>query len=83
MLLQKYNEQWVPVAYASRELTQAETRYAQIEKELLAITYACERFHQYVYGRTVNVETDHMPLVCDFERLSPQDSTFNDKVTKI
>ena len=52
-----------PVAYASRALTPAETRYAQIEKELLAIVFACERFDAYVYGRDlVNVETDHKPL---------------------
>ena len=52
-----------PVAYASRALTSAETRYAQIEKELLAIVFACERFESYIYGRDqVNVETDHKPL---------------------
>lgn len=51
-----------PVAYASRALTPAETRYAQIE-ELLAIVFACDRFHAYVYGRkVVNIETDHKPL---------------------
>ena len=52
-----------PVAYASRSLTAAETRYAQIEKELLAIIFTCDRFESYVYGRrVVNVETDHQPL---------------------
>lgn len=52
-----------PVAYASRALTPAETRYAQIEKELLAIVFACDRFEMYVYGREeVHVETDHQPL---------------------
>ena len=52
-----------PVAYASRALTSAETRYAQIEKELLAIVFACTRFEPYVYGRGgVNVDTDHQPL---------------------
>ena len=53
-----------PVAYASRALTEAETRYAQIEKELLAMVFACEHFEYYIYGReSVNVETDHQPLV--------------------
>ena len=52
-----------PVAYTSRALTDAETRYAQIEKELLAIVFACERFEPYVYGRDeVHVESDHQPL---------------------
>uniref|UniRef100_G3Q2S3 Reverse transcriptase/retrotransposon-derived protein RNase H-like domain-containing protein n=1 Tax=Gasterosteus aculeatus TaxID=69293 RepID=G3Q2S3_GASAC len=56
VLLQEYDEQWLPVAYASRALTSAESRYAQIEKELLASMYACERFHQYVYGQAFEVE---------------------------
>jgi hypothetical protein len=51
-----------PVAYASKPLTECQKRYAQIEKELLAILYGCEHFHQYIYGRTVVVETDHKPL---------------------
>ena len=51
-----------PLAYASRALTSAERNYAQIEKELLAIVFATERFHQYTYGRSVIVESDHKPL---------------------
>ena len=52
-----------PVAYASQALTMAETRYAQIEKELLAIVFACNRFEAYIYGiDVVHVETDHKPL---------------------
>ena len=63
VLLQQHDDNWVPIAYASRSMTDAETRYAQIEKELLAITFACERFHQYIYGQQVQVETDHKPLI--------------------
>lgn len=52
-----------PVAYVSRALTDTETRYAQIEKELLAIVFACEKFYAYIYGRDiVHVESDHQPL---------------------
>ena len=51
-----------PLAYASRALTAAERNYAQIEKELLAIVFSTERFHQYTYGRSVIVESDHKPL---------------------
>ncbi|KAK3769216.1 hypothetical protein RRG08_005163 [Elysia crispata] len=52
-----------PIAYASRSLSKAEQRYAMIEKETLAIVFAMERFHQYVYDQPVRVETDHKPLV--------------------
>ena len=51
-----------PVAYASRALTETETRYAQIEKEMLAIVYALEKFNQFTYGRHVTVYSDHKPL---------------------
>ena len=37
-----------PVAYASRSLTDAESRYSQIEKELLVVQFSLERFHQYI-----------------------------------
>lgn len=51
-----------PIAYISRALTPTEQRYAQIEKECLAIVYALERFHQYTFGRSVLVYSDHKPL---------------------
>ena len=51
------------VAYASRALTPTEQRYAQIELEMLAIVFGCQRFHKMIYGkRDVVVESDHKPL---------------------
>ena len=51
-----------PIAYASRALTDAETRYAVIEKDMLAIVFAMEKWHQFTYGRSVVVNSDHDPL---------------------
>ena len=51
-----------PVSYASKTLTETEENYAQIEKELYAVPFGCRRFHQYLYGRQVIVESDHKPL---------------------
>lgn len=51
------------VAYASRTLTQTKTRYAQIEKEMLAVVFGCERLHKLIYGKSdVTTESDHKPL---------------------
>ena len=57
-----------PVAYASRALNSAERNYAQIEKEMLAIVFGTNKFHQYIYGKQVSVETDHKPLESLFKK---------------
>ena len=63
VLLQKQKGQWKPAAYASRPLTETKTRYAQIEKEALNTTWACERFSNYILGKSISIVTDHKPLV--------------------
>ena len=63
VLLQQSGNDWAPVAYAARSMSSAEKRYAQIEKECLGLTFGCEKFHDYVYGLVVDLETDHKPLV--------------------
>ena len=63
VLLQKHGKEWQPVAYAFRAMTETETRYAQIEKEALAITWACEKFSIYILGKHISIETDHKSLV--------------------
>ena len=51
VIMQKRDSQWKPVAYASRSMSQTEQRYAQIEKEALAMTWACEKFTNYILGK--------------------------------
>ena len=51
-----------PVRFLSKALTSAERDYANIERELLAVVFACERLHVYTFGRKVTIHTDHKPL---------------------
>ena len=58
-----------PVCFAARALTETEQRYAVIEKECLAICFACDKFHQYIMCKEkVQVETDHKPLETIFKK---------------
>ena len=64
-----------PIAFASKVLAPNEQKWAQIEKELLAIVFACKKFNDYIYGKEVIIESDHKPLETEFcERI---DSTTN------
>ena len=63
VLLQWSDNEWKAVAYASRALSETDTRYTQIEKEALAVTWACERFSKYLLGQTFSVEINQKPLV--------------------
>ena len=50
------------IAFSSKSLTGAESRYANIERELLAVVFACMRFNTYLQGRRFTVQSDHKPL---------------------
>lgn len=63
LLQMQAEKEWKPVVYASRALSDTEQRYAQIEKEALASTWACERFVEFLIGKDFHIETDHKPLV--------------------
>ena len=62
-MLQQFDNDWIPIAYASRALSKSEQNYTIIEKKLLGVVFGCERFHSHVYGISTTVETDYKPLI--------------------
>lgn len=49
-------------------MTNSERNFAQIEKELLSVVYACKRFDQYLVGNQAIIKTDHKPLINIFNK---------------
>ena len=61
-LIQQHKGKDQPIAFASKSLTDMETRYTNIERELLAIVFACQCFSTYLLGRSFIAESNHKPL---------------------
>jgi hypothetical protein len=71
-----------PVHFGSRSMTTTEESYAQVEKELLAICYATQKLHNYIYGHSsVTIFTDHMPLVSIISK--PLDKVLNNRLKRL
>ena len=63
ILTQKHPDGHRIITFARRALTLVEQRYSQLEREALAVVWACEHFHLYVFGAPGEVITDHKPLL--------------------
>ena len=50
------------VCYASKSLTETEKRYSQMEKENLAIVWAIEHWHIYLFGHKFTLISDAKSL---------------------
>ena len=58
-----------PVGFASRTLSPAESNYAKIEKDFLALVFAFYRFEQYLARKDkITVESDHKSLQAIFRK---------------
>ena len=57
-----------PIDFASRSLTDVETRYSNIEREMLGVVWAVLHYKQYVYGQRFIVKNDHSPLEPIFKK---------------
>ena len=53
----------VVIAYASKKLSDTQTRYTITELELYAVIYAFEQFKCYLHGAPFTIVTDHKPLI--------------------
>ena len=62
------------ISYGSRALTDVESRYSQTEREMLAVVWATEHYHLYLYGAKFAVITDHKPLLRIFKSHKPTSS---------
>ena len=50
------------IYYASKTLNEAQMNYTTIEKELLAVVFALDKFRPYLVGSFIIVFTDHSAL---------------------
>ncbi|XP_060806004.1 uncharacterized protein K02A2.6-like [Amyelois transitella] len=62
VLVQMNNKGPRIIAYGHKTLTDCERRYCQTEKEALALVWAVEHFHVFLYGKQFELVTDHKPL---------------------
>ena len=57
-----------PISYASKTLSDTESNYSNIERELLGVVFAVLHFKHFTYGRPVMIISDHKPLVSLFKK---------------
>ena len=51
-----------PISFMSKALTETQSRYSNIECEILALVTGVEHFHQYLFGRRFTLYMDHKPI---------------------
>ena len=62
VLGQRLDKKPATICYASKTLIEAQINYTTMEKELLAVVYALEKFRPYILGSKIIIYTDHAAL---------------------
>ena len=62
VLGQKTNKMFRAIYYARKTFNEAQENYSTIEKEMVAIVFACEKFKPYILGSHVIIHTDHATI---------------------
>ena len=62
VLGQKDEKVFKAIYYASKTFNEAQENYSTIEKEMLTIVFACEKFRPYMLGSHVIIHTDHATI---------------------
>ena len=62
VLGQRANKTFKIIYYASKTFNEAQENYSTIEKEMLAMVFACEKLMPYILGSHVIVHTNHATI---------------------
>ena len=81
VLQQNKENSWKPIAYASRYLTEFESKYSINELELLAVVWSVEHFKNYVYGIEFEIVSDHKALKIVL-KANKSNKTFSSRLTR-
>lgn len=69
-LQQQVNNEWVPLGYFSKRLTDTQQKYSTYDRELLAIYLSVQYFRNMVEAQQLVIFTDHKPLCYAFKKLA-------------
>ncbi|XP_032689768.1 uncharacterized protein LOC116853023 [Odontomachus brunneus] len=68
VIQQRVQQEWQPLAFFSKKLNPAQTKYSPYDRELLAIYVAVKYYRHMLEGRIFTIYTDHKPIVYAFQQ---------------
>lgn len=72
-----------PVMFVSKKLSPTERGYSNIEREALAVVWACKRLKQFLLGKKFEIQTDHRPLLYIFNSCSATKTDISPRMLRL